>query len=152
PNRQFWNNGVNEGFIATMVIFENGDGAVVMTNSWVGRILVDEVLRSIAAEYGWPDRQAKVGRFIAVSPQTLDRLVGTYRFSPEFSIRVTREGNRLFSEATGQERRELFATSDHEFFFKIVDAVLSFDTDDQNAAMQVRLHQEGTDYVGKRLP
>lgn len=152
PNRQFWHNGVNEGFIDTMVIFENGDGAVVMTNSWGGRILVDEVLRSIAAEYGWPDRQAKVGRFIAVSPQTLDRLVGTYRFSPEFSIRVTREGNRLFSEATGQERRELFATSDHEFFFKIVDAVLSFDTDDQNAAMQVRLHQEGTDYVGKRLP
>ncbi|UGY15804.1 serine hydrolase [Bradyrhizobium septentrionale] len=152
PNRQFWHNGVNEGFIDTMVIFENGDGAVVMTNGWGGRILVDEILRSIAAEYRWSDRQAKVGKFIAVSPQALDRLVGTYRFTPEFSIQVTREGDRLFSEATGQERREIFATSDREFFFKVVDAVLSFDTDGQNAAMQVTFHQEGTDYVGKRLP
>ncbi|MCP1843373.1 hypothetical protein ACVIHI_003708 [Bradyrhizobium sp. USDA 4524] len=87
-----------------------------------------------------------------MSPQALDRLVGTYRFTPEFSIRVTREGNRLFSEATGQERREIFATSDRKFFFKVVDAVLSFDTDGRNAAMQVTLHQEGTDHVGKRLP
>ncbi|WP_166298130.1 hypothetical protein [Bradyrhizobium sp. 2S1] len=85
PNRQFWHNGVNEGFIDTMVIFENGDGAVVMTNGWGGRILVDEILRSIAAEYGWPDRQAKVGKLATVSPQALDRLVGTYRFTPEFS-------------------------------------------------------------------
>lgn len=73
-----------------MVIFENGDGAVVMTNSWGGQILVGEILRSIADEYRWPDRQARIKTVIAADPQALDRLVGTYQFTPQFAIRVAR--------------------------------------------------------------
>jgi CubicO group peptidase (beta-lactamase class C family) len=151
PNRQFWHNGANEGFAGTMVIFENGDGAVVMTNGG-SQVLVGELLRSIAAEYGWPDRQAKVRKLGAVVPQTLDRLVGTYRFAGDYAVQVTREGDRLFSQATGQNREEIFPESDRDFFSKTVDAVLSFDLDDDGPATQVMLRQDGKNYGGKRVP
>jgi hypothetical protein len=89
---------------------------------------------------------------VAVETRALDRLTGTYRFTPDFSIRITRGGERLFSHATGQERRELFPESDRVFFFKVVDAVLSFDGDSEATAMQVVLRQDGKDYIGERVP
>ncbi|MBR0696381.1 serine hydrolase [Bradyrhizobium lablabi] len=150
PNRQFWHNGVNDGFVNTMVLFENGEGAVVMTNGWGGQVLVGEILRSIAAEYCWPDRQPRVRKLAAVSPQALDRLLGTYQFTPTFSICITREGDRVFSQATGQARNEVFPESDRDFFFKVVDAVLSFDADSPTAAMQLNFRQDGKDHVAKR--
>ncbi|MFX8785989.1 hypothetical protein ABTM90_19410, partial [Acinetobacter baumannii] len=65
---------------------------------------------------------------------------------------VAREGNRLFSHATGEERRELFPESDRTFFFKVVDAVLSFDGDGEAAATQLIFHQDGRDHLARRVP
>ena len=68
------------------------------------------------------------------------------------AVQVTREGDRLFSQATGQNRQEIFPESDRDFFFKTVDAVLSFDLDDDGPATQVMLRQDGKNYGGKRVP
>jgi hypothetical protein len=38
-----------------MVVYETGEGAVIMTNSDGGGILVDEIMRGIATEYRWQD-------------------------------------------------------------------------------------------------
>lgn len=54
--RQFSHNGGNAGFRCDLVgLLEKGDGAVVMTNSDAGMPLVDEILKSIGAAYGWPN-------------------------------------------------------------------------------------------------
>jgi hypothetical protein len=46
----------NAGFRCQFVgLLEKGDGAVVMTNSDSGDPLIDEILKSIAAVYGWPN-------------------------------------------------------------------------------------------------
>ncbi|MDX8456389.1 serine hydrolase domain-containing protein [Mesorhizobium sp. VK9D] len=55
PHRRFSHDGVNAGFINSMISYETGDGAVVMTNGDQGDILVAEIMQSIAAEYQWPD-------------------------------------------------------------------------------------------------
>ena len=52
----FKHGGVNAGFESILFVYEQGgDGAVVMTNAQGGSILADEVMRSIATEYDWPD-------------------------------------------------------------------------------------------------
>jgi CubicO group peptidase (beta-lactamase class C family) len=152
PNRHFRHDGVNAGFVNAMIAFESGDGAVVMTNSAAGWQLAGEVLRSIAAEYRWPAIQAKVRQRINVSPQTLERLVGTYELTPKFRIRISKDGERLFAQATGQERFEVFPETDRDFFYSVVDAVLTFDADGQGGATQLILHQDGKDRVAKRVP
>lgn len=50
----FSHGGLNKGFTAHLIAYpERGQGAVVMTNTDQGGELIQEVLRSIAREYGW---------------------------------------------------------------------------------------------------
>ena len=114
---------------SSMIAFENGDGAVVMTNGARGRALVGEIMRSIAIEHDWPAGQPRSRQRITVDPRVLDRLVGTYELSPKFLIQVSREGDRLFAQATGQDRFEVFPESDRDFFYRVVDAGLTFDAE-----------------------
>jgi hypothetical protein len=52
--------GDDAGFEDLFVGYENhGDGVVVMTNAKGGSRLAEELLQSIATEYGWPDFRGK---------------------------------------------------------------------------------------------
>ncbi len=55
PRRYFSHGGVDAGFESLLVAYESGDGAVVLTNAQGGTALAMQIMRSIAAEYGWPD-------------------------------------------------------------------------------------------------
>jgi hypothetical protein len=65
--------------------------------------------------------------------------------TPAFKITVTREGSRLFVQATGQPRFEIFAESESEFFLKAVDAQITFQKDG------LILHQGGADQKAKKV-
>jgi CubicO group peptidase (beta-lactamase class C family) len=151
PNRRFGHAGVNDGFVNLMTAFENGDGAVIMTNGARGFLLANEIMRGIATEYQWPALQPKVRQRINVGAERLQQLVGLYEISTGFRIRISREGDRLFA-TTRQERNEVFPESQRDFFYTVVDAVLTFETDGQASATQLTLHQDGKDRVGKRVP
>jgi CubicO group peptidase (beta-lactamase class C family) len=151
PNRRFGHAGVNDGFVNLMWAFESGEGAVVMTNGARGGLLANEIIRSIATEYRWPALQPKVRQRINVGAGRLELLVGTYEITPTFRIRVSREGDRLFAQATKQERYEVFPESERDFFYTVVDAILTFDADGLAGATQLTLHQDGKDQVGKRI-
>ncbi len=152
PSRRILHGGVNDGFVSQMVVFENGDGAVIMTNGSGAGPLILELLHSIAAEYDWPEYKPRVHQRISVDQQLLDRLVGTYVLTPDFALQVSRQGNRLFTQATGQERFELFAGSNRSFFYTAFDATVSFDGEGQDNPTQLILHRGGTDRVAKRAP
>ena len=52
---RFSHGSANAGFRCELVAYvESGQGAVVMTNSDSGALLIREILESIANEYGWP--------------------------------------------------------------------------------------------------
>ena len=56
--KSFAHGGSNAGFQCMLFAYlEGGRGTVVMTNGDRGGALANEILRSIAAEYGWPDYQ-----------------------------------------------------------------------------------------------
>lgn len=87
----------------------------------------------------------KERKAIALPAETLERYVGRYQLAPQFIIAITREGDRLFLQATAQPRLELFAESEREFFLRAVDAQVTF------GEGQLVLHQNGMDQVAKRL-
>jgi hypothetical protein len=149
----FTHGGANEGFQCNFIAYENGDGAVVMTNSDRGGQLAEEILRTIAYEYKWPDFQPVERTIAKVDPKLLDGYVGRYSFqlAPNVVETVTREGNQLYVQLTGQDKLEIFPNSDHEFFLKAVDAQLTFETGADGKVMRVTLHQNGADNVAVRL-
>src|ERR1019366_2087421 len=80
-----------------------------------------------------------------VDAAVLERYVGEYELTPAFKITVTREGSRLFLQATGQPRFEIFAQSESEFFLEVVDARITFLKDG------LILHQGGLDQKAKKV-
>ena len=88
---------------------------------------------------------------IAVDPNLFDGYVGAYQLAPNFVLTVTREANRLFVQATGQPKFEIFAEAAKEYFFKAVDVQLSFVTNAGGQATSVILHQTGANVTGQRI-
>jgi len=122
----FTHNGGNEGYRCLLVAYEDGEGAVVMTNSDNGGVLMEEVMRSIAFEYGWPDFAPAMHMLADVQPEELARLTGAYQFD-DGSIYIVRDhAGRLEGQTLGQTPVALFASSDHELFAREVDLVVGF--------------------------
>jgi CubicO group peptidase (beta-lactamase class C family) len=145
----FSHGGVNAGFESLFVAYEqHGDGAVVMTNAQGGSRLAEQIMQSIATEYGWADFRPAVRTQVKVEPAVLARYVGTYALNPNFSITFSLDGDQLMSQATNQAKIPIFPESEKEFFLKVVDAQVEFFTDDKGQVTSMMLHQNGGEFKG----
>jgi CubicO group peptidase (beta-lactamase class C family) len=95
---------------------------------------------------------AKLHRQVAVDPAVLAAYVGRYELNPNFVLTVRADGNRLFVQATGQSEHEVFAESETDFFYRVVDAQITFDRPEGGVSPSLTLHQNGKDRPGRRLP
>ena len=94
----------------------------------------------------------KLRRAVSVDPAVLAAYAGRYVISPTFVLTVRPDGGRLFIQATAQAEFEVFAESETEFFYRVVDAQISFTPPTGDAAPSLTLHQNGKDMPGRRLP
>jgi CubicO group peptidase (beta-lactamase class C family) len=88
---------------------------------------------------------------IKLQPDLLSNYIGEFELSPGFVLAVTLEGDRIFTQATGQNKVEIYPESETKFFLKVVDAQLEFVKDDTGKFNKVILHQGGRDLEGKRV-
>ena len=146
----FGHGGANAGFRCNLIAYENGDGAVIMTNSDVGGALGQEIQRTIAYEYKWPDFQPAERTLAKIDPKVFDAYAGAYVVGRQY-MTVKREGDRFYAHISTQQPVEIFPQSDHEFFLKTADAQLTFKTGPDGKATQVTLRQNGNDQAGTRL-
>lgn len=86
-----------------------------------------------------------------VDPALYDAYVGEYELQPGFVLSVTREGDRLMTQATGQPKVEIFPSSETEFFLKVVDARITFVRGPGGKVNQLVLHQGGRDMPARRV-
>ncbi|HXC96864.1 MAG TPA: serine hydrolase [Edaphobacter sp.] len=150
-NPYFGHGGVNAGFESVMEAYENdGEGAVVMTNAQGGSRLADEVIRSIAKVYHWPDFQPKVRTTVKVEEKILDTYAGTYELRPNFDLVVTVKDGQLITQATGQDSVPLLAESETKFFPTLFDAQIVFIKDGQGKVTSLVLRQGGQEIKGLR--
>lgn len=86
-----------------------------------------------------------------VADKMLDSFVGEYELAPGFLITITKEQNRLFAQATGQEKNELFSSTANKFFLKVVDAQVEFFKDDAGKVTKLILYQGGQEIPGRKI-
>jgi CubicO group peptidase (beta-lactamase class C family) len=152
-----WHNGGTAGY-RTWMGYEprSRTGVVVLTNAGsaagpddIGRHLL---VRALPLLQNFPSQApARTRQETKVAPDVFDRYVGRYQFAPSVFMTITREGGRFFGQLTGQPRVEIYAESEKDYFLKVVDAQLTFETDAQNKAVAVVLHQGGLDQRAPRL-
>jgi beta-lactamase regulating signal transducer with metallopeptidase domain len=88
---------------------------------------------------------------ISVDPAALDRYVGKYQLRSYLVLTVTREGSQLYSQITGQPKLPVYAEAPNKFFWKVVDAEVTFAVSDSGPATSATLHQNGRDLVWMRV-
>lgn len=82
--------------------------------------------------------------------KTLDLYTGTYEVTPEFTFVITRENNRLFLKAEGQEKVEMYAAAPGKFFLKVNDARFEF-ISESGKITKVSLSQGGRTTDARRI-
>ena len=77
--------------------------------------------------------------------EKFDKLEGRYEMdaAPGFIMEFTREEDKLFAQATGQPRFEIFPSSDSTFYLTVVEASMTFHRNEDGEADAVTLHQSG---------
>jgi CubicO group peptidase (beta-lactamase class C family) len=143
-NPYFSHGGANEGFRNIFLAYEkSGEGAVVMTSGDGGDLLGDEVMHSIALEYGWPDYRPVARTAVQVDPKILAQYVGSFELEKGFDLVVTLENGQLITQATGQGKIPIYAESETRFFPTAMPAEIEFFKDDQGKTTYLILHQNG---------
>ena len=89
---------------------------------------------------------------VDLDPAVYDQYVGRYQLVRGVNVTVTRDGDGLFAQLTGQPRFEVFPESEDEFFLRVVDAQITFGRNDAGAVDHLVLHQNGVDQRAPRLP
>jgi hypothetical protein len=113
--------------------------------------LANDVMRSIANEYGWPDFHSAVRSEVKLPSDTLKQYAGAYQLRPGIYLTITLSGDQLLSQLTGQEPVPLFAEANDKLFPKVVDAELDFVRGPGGKVSSLVLHQGGHDMSMARL-
>ncbi len=141
-----WHNGGTYGFSSYVGFKTDGSlGVVVLSNSGNG---VDDVgQRLLGDRADLEDFAPPTIRKVAhVNLRVLDDFVGKYKFSgAPVTITMTRDGDHLFGQMTGQGKIEFFPQSETEVFCTVVDAQMTFVKDDSGKVTHLVLHQNGLD-------
>ncbi|MEJ7646187.1 MAG: serine hydrolase [Chryseolinea sp.] len=87
---------------------------------------------------------------VDVPEPVLESYVGTYELAPGFNIEVTRTAKQLFAQATNQPKVEIYPNNDTEFYYKVVVASITFNTNGQKVE-SLTLHQNGQHMPAKKV-
>ncbi|MGA2134019.1 MAG: serine hydrolase [Bryobacteraceae bacterium] len=96
---------------------------------------------------------------IHIDPKLLDNYTGRYQVTPNLIFEITRDGERLFAQgfaqATGQPmalpKFELFAEGERNFFVRVSDSQITFETGPEGRATSLILRKAGCDMPAPRL-
>jgi D-alanyl-D-alanine-carboxypeptidase/D-alanyl-D-alanine-endopeptidase len=148
-----WHNGGTGGYRSYLGYDPKARAGVVVLTNLSTDAGVDDIGRHLLnASYPLLNIPPPVEhKQITLDPKIFDRYVGMYQVAPGATMTMSRDGDRFYSQITGQPKLEVLAESDRKFFLKAVDAQLIFDTDSTGVATQLTLHQNGRDLVAKRL-
>jgi CubicO group peptidase (beta-lactamase class C family) len=124
---------------------------VVLRNADYGSPGPGQISSALAAiAFGEKYEIPAVPKEIKVDPKIYDSYAGRYELAPNFILTISRQGDRLMAEATGQPQIELFAESDTKFFPKVIDARITFVKDDTGKVTHLIFYQ-GREQKAKRI-
>jgi hypothetical protein len=153
PSEIIWHNGGTGGYRTFAGFIKGGkNGVVVMTNS---NISIDDIGMHILnpkvpLTNPAPPNTSNIGE-VYIDPKILDTYVGKYELAPGFVVTITRDGNQLKAQATAQPQFPVFARAENVFFYKVVEAQLTFNKDSDGNIESLMLLQGGNEITGKKV-
>lgn len=148
--RRFGHGGDNIGYKCRTVAFlTHGQGAVVMTNSDDGGLVVNEMLQVIEREYAWPNQELR-RTVMMPEPVPLDRYVGSYELREGYRLAVHHHQEHLELHIPGQAPIPLRPSAKDMFFSEAVNSELRFKRDAAGAIIALILIQEEQEQLASK--
>ena len=119
-----------------------------MTNKQGGLRLANELMQSIAAEYGWPDFCGKKRTIVKLETSVLAKYAGTYDLTSTNQLTFTLDRSQLFGEMNHDGKAPVFPESATKFFLRVADVDIDFVKDDHGEVTGLVVHQNGKDQQG----
>jgi CubicO group peptidase (beta-lactamase class C family) len=88
---------------------------------------------------------------VAIDPACFARLVGRYQLRRGRVFDVTSAAERLYVQFADQPAMRVFPTSEWHFFYRRVDAQVTFVPGEDGRAARLILHQNSTDKIAERI-
>ena len=135
-------------------------GVVVLANAPSG---VDDIGLHILNPK-WPLRNPEAPKqrtAIPIDPKLLDNYTGRYQLTPNLVLEITRDGDRLFGQGLAQlngqaivlPKFELFAEGEKNFFARVNDSQIVFETGPEGLATSLIRYRAGLEPMpAPRLP
>ncbi|MFN8354888.1 MAG: serine hydrolase [Spirosomataceae bacterium] len=140
-----WHNGGTGGY-RTYIGFskKTNKGIIILTNALqspddLGRYFFDPSAKI-----------TPVKKSITVPASVLQNYVGTYQIAPGAVFEVKLESGQLFVKLTGQDFLEVYPESETKFFYREVEASISFFKNDQGQVNKMILYQNGREIPATR--
>ncbi len=151
--------GADAAHRSAFLMFPEVRGAVVVQTNNSGlpaQALATQLAEAFFADKMELDQASKAsmaeGDVFVYDVQLFDDIAGRYELevAPGFVMEFTREENKIYAQATGQPRFEIFASSDSTFYLTVVQASITFHRNEAGEFDAMTLHQNG-DHHGTRL-
>jgi hypothetical protein len=127
---------------------------VVLTNclSPLPNVNPSAMSREIADIYLWQEleKQESYSTMAPLSTQILDDYAGEYDYRSAV-MTITRNGTHLFAQLSGQPQFEIYPKSETEFFWKVVDAQISFVRGADGKVTHAIHHQGGASFEAPKM-
>jgi CubicO group peptidase (beta-lactamase class C family) len=148
----FHHSGSNAGYKSLLFAYERtGKGVVILTNSDNGWILIEEIARSIAAEYAWDDYRPMERVSVKANTALFSRFSGDFAVS-NTTLRISHDSSHLYiaGPPIGPLPVELISAGDYDYFIREKDVTLHFDSNGSDK-IQTLTFIDGRPRKGTRL-
>jgi serine-type D-Ala-D-Ala carboxypeptidase/endopeptidase len=145
-----WHNGQTGGYHSYVAFSPDKRlGVVVLATTTAGHVdaLGIRLLKLLTDGEAEP---LKLPQPLLIAPDDLEPLVGDYKLNLLATIHITRDGDQLFVQLTGQPKVRFYPESKTRFFCHVVEAAITFEADDAGQIKQLVLHQNGLDQPAPR--
>lgn len=125
----------------TVVVLSNVEGAPS-----------GEIANALAAiVFGAPYEIPAERKEIQVAARTLEKYVGQYQLTPQLVLNVTLEGGKLLGQISTQPKLEMAAESETVFFFRTVNAQVTFVVNAQGEVTGLTFSQGGSSIPAQKI-
>lgn len=150
PDGSRWHNGETGGYHSILIVNRKSKLSVVVLSNTAAEEVDQLATDTFLTFSGVKVSPRKFEKPIEVKAEVLQTLAGIYKFpsGPSLTIEVVDE--KLMATLTGQGANQVYPRSETAWFYKGIDATLTFNKDKKGNFESLVLHQNGIKQTAKR--
>ena len=150
-HKKYFHGGGIEGFNTVINRFTDDELCIIILKNVDNYQLFNANKMATAIMFGERFDLPSEHKIATVDKHIYKTLAGDYELEKDFVLSITTDGINIYSQATGQDKFEIYPEKENFYFLKVVDAQLEFNKDDSGNISSLTLYQGGAKMPAKKI-